>query len=336
MASIEGDFKLERRNNGWIIAGYEGSEAHLSIPSHIDGDPVVLISKEAFQDNACLVSVEIPETVTFIGNFAFGSCALLERVSVLARIGTLNLGTFWRCPALQDVHLPDSLTKIGDGAFRDCATLKSLDVPASVVEIGDSAFRDCPSLATIVLGSGVTTIQRSAFRDCKALAHVAVTSSLSYIGPRAFQGCTSLDSIKIAGSNLEATLTAFMNHNMTYLVADYAIQEKIFTPAEGRRLFNSDKAADRLLAARVLASYPDQLERFYAKQSLAQTLAEGGCTDELRAIAQVPGFFDDGIVRACIDAANDAGHAESAAFLLDLLSEDAGGADANRFEAMKL
>lgn len=337
MTSVASDFKLEEQKSGWIIAGYRGTEAHVVIPDEIDGKPVTLIAKEAFQENNTLKSVEVPCSVTFIGNFAFASCALLERVVIHARVQALNLNTFWSCPVLQDVQLPDSLQKLGDGTFRDCVGLRTLEIPLSVTEIGDSVFRDCKALYSIIIPSGVTSIQRNAFRDCPALVNVVIPDTLSYLGPRVFQGCSALESITISGSNISQPLSAFKNQApMIHLVADYAIQEQLLSPAEAKKLFTAEQAHDRIFAARIIASDLRQAASFYAKRALVKTLAEGGCTSELRTLAGLDGMFDEALLQECIEIAQEAGKTETSAMLLDMLANLQGASHENSFDNLKL
>jgi hypothetical protein len=68
----------------------------------------------------------IPNSVTSIGDSAFGSCTSLTSVTI-----------------------PNSVTSIGDWAFNGCTSLTSVTIPNSVTSIGDYAFYDCQSLASV-------------------------------------------------------------------------------------------------------------------------------------------------------------------------------------------
>ena len=59
--------------SGIIIYGYSGSStvSHLTIPSTIDGKPVVQIEKYAFYNRSEIHSVTIPSSVSSIGAWAF-------------------------------------------------------------------------------------------------------------------------------------------------------------------------------------------------------------------------------------------------------------------------
>ena len=336
MTTEHDGFQLEPRDDGWSITGYMGSTAHLSIPDCVEGNPITLIAVRAFEGNRNLVSVEIPASVTFVGNYAFAGCSSLERITHSGNVTTLNLGTFWNCASLTSVELPETLTTIGDGAFRCCGSLKSVDIPRSVTALGDSAFRECPSLSSLVLDGNIQSIERSAFRDCTQLTHFAVNHTLSYLGVRAFQNCPSLKSVTILGSPIDTTLAAFRNHSNTYLVADYAVQAHLLSFEEAKTLLTSKFPPELLLAARVAASYPDRLAEIPSKQKLSVVLAENGCTEELQVLARTDGYLAPSALSKCIDAAQSAGHAATAAYLIDLLAQRTDTGASHTADAMKL
>lgn len=70
----------------------------------------------AFSGCSSLSSIDIPNSVTTIGNSSFFSCGLNEMV------------------------IPNSVTSIGEYAFSGCGDLVSIDIPNSVTSIGEYAF----------------------------------------------------------------------------------------------------------------------------------------------------------------------------------------------------
>ncbi len=86
-------------DNKITITGYSGDETHLTIPSAIDGLPVVAIGREAFRGSS-LEKVILPDSIKTVDWFAFyGSSALAE------------------------IHIPQSVIKIEYGVFDGCGRL---------------------------------------------------------------------------------------------------------------------------------------------------------------------------------------------------------------------
>ena len=84
---------------GITITGYSGDVTQLSVPSEIDGLPVVAIGRDAFRESA-LTEVTLPDSLRLIDWFAF--------------YGSRQLKT---------VVIPDSVTKIEYGVFDGCTSL---------------------------------------------------------------------------------------------------------------------------------------------------------------------------------------------------------------------
>ena len=68
----------------------------------------------------------IPDSVTSIGDWAFGSCSSLQSVTIPDSVKSIGGGAFYRCSSLQSVTIPDSVTSIGSYAFEGCSSLQSI------------------------------------------------------------------------------------------------------------------------------------------------------------------------------------------------------------------
>ena len=65
------------------ITGYTGTDTAITVPSTIDGYPVVAIGSMAFYERTSLTSVTIPDSVTSIGERAFYGCMNLTSARFL-------------------------------------------------------------------------------------------------------------------------------------------------------------------------------------------------------------------------------------------------------------
>ena len=126
---------------------------------------VTIVGSNAFNGCSNLTAVELPDTLTAIGDYAFAWSNVAE-ITIPDGVVTIGASAFWGT-ALADVVIPDSVTTIGAGAFWE-TKLVDVVIPDSVTTIGESAFRYCWEMKTLHLGSGLTTVEDYAFNRCEA------------------------------------------------------------------------------------------------------------------------------------------------------------------------
>ena len=139
------------------------------------------------------VNYIIPNSVTKIGDGAFGWCESLQSITIPNSVRSIGDNAFSSCESLQSVTIPNSVKSIGDYAFNSCKSLQSVTIPNSVTKIGDGAFRWCKSLQSVTIPNSVTSIGYEAFSGCESLKSVTIPNSVKSIGNRAFSWCTHLD-----------------------------------------------------------------------------------------------------------------------------------------------
>ena len=160
-------------SDGFVIVGgilhyYAGSDAVVTVP-----DGVTAIGSEAFEDRDFLTSVTLPETVVYIGDWAFSGCPLL------------------------DMEIPDGVTEIGWRAFSGCSALAAADLPADLEYLSGYAFADCASLVAVEVPEGLASIPDYAFSGCSALTDVSIPATVTDVGTGAFTGCALLATIHV-------------------------------------------------------------------------------------------------------------------------------------------
>ena len=185
-------------SNGEIVQPNNSSAFGATIISntYIDGvgvidfdTPITTIGDYAFYNCESLISVTIPDSVTYIEYYAFFNCSSLESVTIPDSVTTIGGCAFYDCESLTSVTIPDSVTTIGGGAFEDCSNLTSVTIGDSVTTIGNNAFFGCSSLTRVTIGDSVTTIGEAAFDQCSSLTSVTIPDSVTSIGDWAFSVC---------------------------------------------------------------------------------------------------------------------------------------------------
>ena len=89
-----------------------------------------------------LTKIDLPNSLTLIGDYAFGGCVGLTELSVLGNTEEGEDGVAR--------NLPSGLAGIGSSAFNKCEALESLTLPKELNSIGTDAFSDCPVLRILV------------------------------------------------------------------------------------------------------------------------------------------------------------------------------------------
>ena len=219
-----------------VIAGCQTSV----IPT--DGS-VTSIGDRAFS-GLDLTNMNIPDTVTSIGESAFSFCNALTNITIPNSVTSIGEWAFNYCSDLTSITIPDSVTSIGHYAFLNCGCLTSIVVatgnpiyhsdgnclietesktlivgcqtsviPAdgSVTSIGKSAFYFCTALTSITIPDSVMSIGENAFRMCFGLTSITIPHSVTSIGEWAFADCDGLTSITIGDSVTSIGKCAFTN-----------------------------------------------------------------------------------------------------------------------------
>ena len=166
-----------------------------------------------------ITSIEIPEYVTEIGDFALFLLNEITDIHIYSIeswcniIGVGNLmypssGTdktngkrlYLNGKELTELVIPDSVTSIENYAFFGCSGLTSVTISNRVTSIGDWAFNNCSGLTSVIIPDSVTSIGFEAFKYCSGLTSVIIPDSVTSIGIGAFYGCSGLTSITIPDS----------------------------------------------------------------------------------------------------------------------------------------
>ena len=166
---------------------------------------VTYIGAYAFYNCSSLTSVTIPEGITSIEEATFDWCSGLETVNLPNSVETIGTNAFYGCTSLTNLVLPSSLTSIGYEAFTNCHSLTgTLELPASVTSIGSDAFEDCSGLTGLILSDNIQSIGYYAFKNCSGLrGELTLPESLESVGGYAFYGCDGISLVNYNATNCQ-------------------------------------------------------------------------------------------------------------------------------------
>lgn len=103
-------FRYRLENGKAIVTGYTGTSTLVTIPTALDGYPVIAIGERAFEGQK-IAAVMLPDGIEAIGWFAF-----------------------YGCEQLIDVSIPTSVTSIGYAVFDGCESVSIVCASGSYAE----------------------------------------------------------------------------------------------------------------------------------------------------------------------------------------------------------
>lgn len=112
------------------------------------GSAAFTIANGTFRGMSEIVRVELPNTVTDIGNYAFADCPNLKSITVPGSARVIRSSVFEGCAALESVTVGSGISVINEDAFKGCSSLTEITLPLSLFQIY-SPFEGCTALARV-------------------------------------------------------------------------------------------------------------------------------------------------------------------------------------------
>ena len=220
--------------NGYLM-GYYGTNSEITLPSSFTAYDRTVVGEYEIHEYALygcdnLTTITISDSITSIGNYAFGGVTAEivwgddpqitsiggfrgyqgKNLTIPDSVTSIGNYAFYGCSGLTSITIPDSVTSIGDGAFDGCSGLTSVTIPDSVTSIDSWAFSGCSGLTSIVVEDGnpvyhsdgnclIETGSKTLIVGCKSSV-IPHDGSVTSIGWSAFSGCSGLTSVTIPDS----------------------------------------------------------------------------------------------------------------------------------------
>lgn len=192
------------------------------------------IAHNFYINNSLAASLDIPDEVTSIPNYAFYGCSGITTIKIHSNITSVGTDAFAGCNNITTATLPttalSSITKsklqrvvinggdeIPSAAFASCSQLANVEIGNSVMSIGQFAFSNCSSLKSINIPSSVTSIAWQTFSGCSNLTSVTFENTSGWYYAQ-FPSSTSSDknSINATVTNPSTNATNITSTYLTY------------------------------------------------------------------------------------------------------------------------
>ncbi len=223
----------------YIPTGFANNAQGLKEVVFENSDKITKIYSMSFDCCYALEGFTIPQNVTEIGSRAFALCRF-SSIEIPQKVETIGEYAFFKCTGITSVVIPDSVTSIGEYAFKGCSNLKDVKLPSKyyligqgvfdetqytgteddfvITEDGDlvqyrgtdtevvvpegvarigSAFAGRKDITSIILPNSLLYIEENAFKGCSGLTKIVLPDSLEYISENSFNGCSSLTQINL-------------------------------------------------------------------------------------------------------------------------------------------
>ena len=246
-----------------MIYSADGSRL-IYCPTAREGEITLAIGTQSIGAGAFLgckgiTSVVLPNTVTYIGEYAFYGLSI-EKVTFGGKgFSSVTIGdnAFADCKQLAEVvfEVGSQISVIGERAFSGCTALGGFTISASVTEIRNNAFENCTSLQSVTFEGGKKALEfgSNVFYNCTKLSTVEIPSNVSKI-PGIFSGCASLTEVKVDTNNpfFISVNGVVFNKDKTEIVyypqgrgGEYTIPDTVTTIAAG--VFNGNTSLSLLV-----------------------------------------------------------------------------------------
>lgn len=138
--------------------------------------------------NCPLTTINLPDTVEKIDNYAFGGTSLSGSLYLPNSLKTIGISAFEGLKLTGTLTIPDSVTTISSEAFYNNKFTKLvIGQNSSLTTIGNNAFRNNQISNAIALPKSLTTVGYNAFR-ANSISKLALNYGLKSIGYEAFEG----------------------------------------------------------------------------------------------------------------------------------------------------
>ena len=181
---------------GNTLVGYKGvipENYSLVVPTNI-----VSIAGSAFNlNNNNVVSVSLPSSLKYIGDWAFYNCNITSLTLPSSLKGIGEYAFFGNL--ITSITIPSTVEYIGGASFGQCGSLTTVYYNATNANVQNetigafSPFYNSVAFSSLHLGSNVQSIPANLFSGCSHIqGTLSLPNSLLSIGNNAFQGCTGL------------------------------------------------------------------------------------------------------------------------------------------------
>ena len=120
-----------------------------------------------FRNCSSLISLEIPEGITYLPQLFADGCSSLKSVKLPNTLTKIMLYAFNGCSSLERIDLPETLESIMSNAFAGCTSLKYFKLPEGITNLGGYIISLCMGVEELHLPKIPLIMTNFTFANCQ-------------------------------------------------------------------------------------------------------------------------------------------------------------------------
>jgi hypothetical protein len=207
---------------------------------------IVGLGRYAIGMNDFITTLDIPESVYSMNQYAVTSCANLREITVRGKLTDVSNNVFASNRSLKKVTFLADGCRVGDNMFYYDQQLTEVITPNGIA-LANEIFNGCSALESIVISDSQLIIPKRAFASCTSLKNVTLPSNLTTIKEYAFAYCGAFDIGEIPSTVTTIENYAFYMSGAKNVVIPSSVTspgQSIFTSCSSLTslVYNSDAA----------------------------------------------------------------------------------------------
>ena len=205
----------------------EGKKRNIiKIPEEINGKIVKVIASGAFHHRNELVHINLPNSITMIGDYAFTKCTSLKKIDLPENLEYIGENAFLGAINLKHINVGKKIKHIGNSALYGTKWLE--DNSDDYISLGNVLYKYQGKESNIIISENLVSITNWAFSNNHKIECVTIKNDKCIVSEGTFYQCINLKEILGLKGSIKSFVFAFCK-SLNYItlkevehIGDYA------------------------------------------------------------------------------------------------------------------
>lgn len=205
----------------------EGKKRNIvEIPGEINGKIVKVIASGAFHDRNELIHINLPNSITMIGDYAFTKCTSLKKIDLPENLEHIGENAFLGAKNLKHINGGKKIKHLGNSALYGTKWLE--DITNDYITLGNVLYKYKGKESNIVISENIVSITNWAFSNNRKIECVTIKNDKCSVAEGTFYQCINLKEILGLKGSIESFVFAYckslghINLKDVEYIGDYA------------------------------------------------------------------------------------------------------------------